>query len=347
MSTRKRALTGVIITLTLVCALLVTGVLSTRPAPRRAQAPALEVAPTIGQYTTVVDGQRFSYCGNGDLQTDPRAYDRVVFAIHGNDRRACGVAGAILASARMQETASRTLIIAPWFAMAKDVVAPEQRLHWSFYGWSQGDPSINPGPQLSSFEVMDRLAAQVTKPRTLAGFSGGAQFTARYSAATTVPFERVVIADPSTYLYFTPQRPGIDTAELARCPQYDRYRYGLENLNPYMASVGPRQLTERFLAQNTTYLLGEKDSDPRSLSLDKTCAAMVQGLNRLDRGERYYAYLKQVFGSRLHHTLRRVPDVDHDPVAMFTSDIGRQTLFPTPGATSATWPRWLVEQETR
>ena len=40
------------------------------------------------------------------------------------------------------------------------------------------------------------------------------------------------------------------------CPSYNDYRYGLNDLNPYMAAVGAGTIKARYGARRVTYLIG-------------------------------------------------------------------------------------------
>ncbi|OYO09044.1 hypothetical protein CGZ94_14970 [Enemella evansiae] len=279
--------------------------------------------------STMIAEKDFSYCSNGPVDDPPAEVRRVVFVVHGNDRRPCGMAGAVLAGATDAQR-EQTLVVAPRFASAEDTKDRAKELYWTFSGWSQGDPSVNPGAQISSYAVLDELIRRVGhRSVVVAGFSGGGQFVNRFAAGSASQPDRFVIANPSSYLYFTPARPGTPPEEVARCPGYNDYRYGLNQLNPYMAASGPKGLTERYGKRKVVYLLGDRDRDPRSSSMDKSCGANVEGPNRLERGQRYWAYLPSVYGPeiRTRQQLHLVPGVAHDAVGMFTAAPARQALL--------------------
>lgn len=283
----------------------------------------------VVQRSTTIAEKNLSYCANGTIDDPPPEVRRVVFVVHGNDRRPCGVAGAVLAGATDAQR-RQTLVVAPRFATAEDTKDRSAELYWTFYGWSQGDESVSPGGRISSYAVLDELIRRVgNRSVVVAGFSGGGQFVNRFAAGSASQPDRFVIANPSSYLYFSPARPGTTAEDLTRCPGYNDYRYGLNQLNPYMAATGGKGLTERYGKRSIVYLLGDRDRDPRSSSMDKSCGANLEGPNRLERGQRYWAYLASVFGPDIgtRQQLHLVPGVAHDPVGMFTADAASTALL--------------------
>jgi hypothetical protein len=67
------------------------------------------------------------------------------------------------------------------------------------------------------------------------------------------------------------------------------------------------------------------DNDPNHSQLDKSCAAMLQGLERKNRAELFVEYLYHVYGKRWSLTV--VPDAGHDDDKMFASPEEMQWLF--------------------
>src|SRR2546421_6582582 len=131
---------------------------------------------------------------------------------------------------------SSAFIVAPQFLASVDIAArtavPDNTLYWDVEGWKGGDPALGPAP-ISSFTAMDCLLRQVTEPArdadkppvVIVGNSAGGQYVNRYAAVGRAPDElasrgisvRFIIANPSTYLYFSrdppvavPSGPGIN-----------------------------------------------------------------------------------------------------------------------------------------
>ncbi|GAB3622890.1 hypothetical protein GCM10027418_09720 [Mariniluteicoccus endophyticus] len=289
---------------------------------------ALDDKPTLR--STIVGGKLVQYCGNGSIDRPPATVRRVIFMIHGNDRGSCNAAGAVMKAGTADELRT-TMVVAPRFPMATDSgVDHRNQLHWSFYGWSQGDVSLNTDAPISSFAVLDNLASRVPRTsRVMAGFSGGGQFINRYAAGTPVEATRFVIANPSSYLYFTSKRPGVDPKLLLTCPHYDRYRYGMSERNTYMRQWTPEELQRRYASRDVVYLLGDADNDPKSSSMDIECGAQSQGSNRYERGRNYWAYLPSVFGARIteRQSMFVVRGVAHDGGRMMADPNGKKALF--------------------
>src|SRR3546814_15741650 len=77
-------------------------------------------------------------------------------------------------------------------------------------------------------------------------------------------------------------------SEREDCPDYNDYKYGLQDLNSYMDAVGAEALPARYEHRNVIYLLGQGDHDPESSSLDDSCEGMWEGPNRLYRGTAFH-----------------------------------------------------------
>ena len=135
---------------------------------------------------------------------------------------------------------------------------------------------------------------------------------------------RYVVANPSSYAYFSPQRPV--KFDIANCPGFNDWKYGMQNLPDYAGGRGAQQLEQDYVSRDVTYLLGQQDTDPNHPALDKSCEAETQGAYRLMRGHNYFDYLKQRH-PQLGHRLVEVPGVGHDGDKMFTSPEGEKVLF--------------------
>jgi hypothetical protein len=118
-------------------------------------------------------------------------------------------------------------------------------------------------------------------------------------------------------------------AVLAACPRYNEYRFGLEDLNQYTWGVGGDGLRARYAARTVVFLLGGRDNDPRAPDMDASCSANLQGADRLERGNLYYAILGAQFGPDIYarQTKAIVADAPHSPSRVFNSTAGRDALF--------------------
>jgi hypothetical protein len=113
------------------------------------------------------------------------------------------------------------------------------------------------------------------------------------------------------------------------CPGYNDYKYGLADRNTYMSRLSSTQIVNRYRDARVSVLLGELDDDPAAADLDTTCAAMLQGPTRLQRGLIHANYLRHVFGAAigdLHRTII-VSNVGHSAEEIFRSPCGVAELF--------------------
>ena len=171
----------------------------------------------------------------------------------------------------------------------------------------------------------------------VAGHSGGGQMAQRYAvlgqAEATLRAQgtavRYVVANPSSYAWFSADRPV--EAIVRTCPSYNRWKYGMTDLPPYAARQDAAALETRYAARDVVYLLGTLDTNPNHPVLDKSCMGETQGPYRYARGHAYFASLQTMFGAKLHQTLHDVPGVGHDGDKMLTSACGLAALFDIPG----------------
>lgn len=295
------------------------------------------------------------YCGTKAVDQPNPTIQRLVVVVHGDSRNACDHASYIEQSATAAGVAASTLVVAPHFATADDISASDSSLlYWSDGGWKSGSQSVT-SPYArpwttSSYAVMDLLIQQVASTGTfpnlgsvvVVGHSAGGQFTNRYAAASRVgidtatgPSYRFVIANPSSYLYLDGRRyhagvlGPLTAGEVAACPGYDNYKYGLVSPYVYLRDNNAAAIPERYRARNVVYLLGDADTSTTDASLDKSCEGEWQGSQRLERGTLFYQYLANVYGSTVYSTHSKVvvAGIGHDAKGMYVSAKGVAALF--------------------
>ncbi len=310
-----------------------------------------------------INGSRLKipYYSSHDLDKSNTKIERAVVVVHGTDRNAATYYTDMMTAASMSGTnLNSTIIIAPQFLLEEDVNVhslDNEHLYWSNDGWKSGsfsrNETTNPRPQrISTYAVLDtimlRLANNLPNLKSIifAGFSAGGQLTNRYSATTAIVdilcakyqiSTRFIVGSPSSYLYIDNKRVIEGTKNqfaipTTSCIEYNDWKYGLGNLYNYPAIFGAETIRNRFEKREVVYLLGEKDNNPKSASLDTTCEAKLQGRERFDRGIIYFNYLKSYYGSKIvnFHSLYTVPNIDHDHYGIFTSKIGLFHLFQSP-----------------
>ena len=289
---------------------------------------------------------------------------RAVIIVHGRLRDADKHFDLTMRAANASNAASDTVIIAPQFLSTADAARHNLEpafARWNIEAWLGGENAKGPFP-LSSFEVIDALVAKLAD-RThfpnlerivIAAHSGGAQIIQRYAvvgradqvlakaglqpyadgmdasvARSSAMRMRYVVANPSSYLYFDATRPRPND----RCAEIDRWRYGVNEPVAYVQG-DMKAIEQRYLTRRVIYLLGGADVDPNHSAIDKTCMAEAQGLNRLERGNAYFAHVTKrakMQNITLRHTRIEVPGVAHDADRMFNSVCGKAALFDAPG----------------
>lgn len=321
-------------------------------------------APLCGQRIVVTSGHvtwKIPACLNLPLDQANPAITRAVVGIHGIDRFANAAFGALVETERAANHPNRfTLVLAPQFLTETE----RERYHvsddvpcWKDSRWIQGDESAAAGARrntISSYRVVDLLIGRLIDRRlfpnlrtiVVAGHSGGGQFVQRYAAGNAINEAlgsqgidiRYVVANPSSYLYLTPERPAPGALDQFAVPapqirnkvsSFNNYKYGLDRLNPYMRERGIDRIRSAYAHRKVLYLLGQRDNDPRHPQLDRGKAAMLEGPTRLDRGVAFYRYLYHLYGAEVERCqqLAIVPGVGHNARKMFASDAGRKALF--------------------
>ncbi|AUL50560.1 hypothetical protein BTL47_06855 [Bordetella holmesii] len=301
------------------------------------------------------------YASKNLKRDDLRGVRRLVIVVHGIKRDATRSYEAV--SALMGNNPERlddTLIIAPKFSSAIDTGFGHMPA-WRRASWEDGELSMQvkgrPAP-VSSMQVLDDLlhelasAERLPALRTvvLPGHSAGAQLIQRYAVLNNVDDDlrnkgldvRYVVANPSSYLYLTAERPradgrGFAPYERGICPTYNQYKYGLDQVPGYLRTGDPARLAPRYAARNVTYLLGSADNNPEHQFLDKTCGAEAQGATRWARGLGHWRYevaiaQRHAEWPALAHQAQEVVGTGHNVAAMFGSTCGARALL---GETSA------------
>lgn len=312
-------------------------------------APVKVVAPDRMEVASTHARGTIPLYASHDLAAAGPAITRAVIVLHGRLRNGdVYKRSADLALAAAGADPARVLLVVPQFLAPPDIAAHALRddmLRWGTSSWMGGEPSL--GAAISSFEVLDAILDRLADRRlfpaldriVVAGHSGGGQVVARYAAVAKAESRvaakgiavRYVIANPSSYLYFSPERPGADGApapfDAAACPTYNDWKYGPFKPVPYAKGAPIDEVEKAFAARDVVYLLGTADTDPNHPALDKSCAAEAQGAYRYARGIGYVRYLRSRHGEALRHRLLEVPGVGHDGEKMFTGACGRAALF--------------------
>lgn len=312
---------------------------------------------------------RLPYLATTDLERSHRHISSAVIGIHGMARDAAAVLSTLRRARRLSrvdgDDPGPALLLVPVFPVKSDARAglvPDDVPCWSAQGWKEGNRSVgldgrSPLPRLPSFAVIDlvleRLADRQLYPAlrrvALVGHSAGGQVVQRHAAASALPDRLTaagvtvlhLVANASSYLYLDERRPtaggGFARPAADDCPDWNRYKYGLEEPNSYVGTSSTALILDRFRRRDLVYLLGTADDDMAHPELDRSCAARLQGCHRLERGRQYHAHLASVLGpeAAAQHRLVLIEGVGHDARGMLTAAATRRYLFGGSGSGSA------------
>jgi pimeloyl-ACP methyl ester carboxylesterase len=292
-----------------------------------------------------------------DLSMSQPGVTQALIVFHGKLRNADTYNQSGLDSIKHAGDAGKgTLLITPQFLQQIDADQfhlPPGILRWGPEAWMAGDNALN--APVSSFDAMDAILARLAdrkifpnlKNVVVAGHSGGGQVVQRYAVVgrggdvlmRVGVHVRYVIANPSSYVYFSPERPVLNPhAEFTfalpgkTCyGKYDRWKYGVNDPPPYLGSESFTALEQRYVRRDVIYLLGTNDVDPNHPALDKSCSGEVEGPYRFFRGKAYFRYMEtrhpELAEASASQQLWFVPGVEHDGDKMLNSPCGLAALF--------------------
>jgi pimeloyl-ACP methyl ester carboxylesterase len=336
---------------------LALAVLSTVLAAESARSTVEEVAHGSLRVTTSAGTGLLPIYVSSDWSKPQPRVTRAIVIFHGKKRNAAGYFRSTKEAAQSAGDAGReTIVIAPQFLAEEDAAAfhlDPAVLRWHHERWEGGENATGPAA-ISSFDAIDavlaRLADRLLFPDlvqvVLAGHSGGGQILQRYAvvgrgevALTRVGVRvRYVIANPSSYVYFSEDRP-LSTTSFARytgsCKGFNHWKYGVQDAPPYVGQTSFADMEESYSRRDVVYLLGSADTDPHHPDLDVSCEGEAEGPQRFARGTAYFAYIKARHPEGFSQRLWEVPGVAHDERGMFHSSCGMEALFDLAGCPSA------------
>jgi len=309
--------------------------------------PVNAVAPARVDVAWAGGVARFPIFASVDISQAQPGITRAVLLFHGLQRNAdVYFADALAAQRAAGPAAASAVMIAPQFLADFDAAAHHltpDTLAWKGEGWTGGEPAASPGP-ISSFEAIDAILRRLADRRlfpdltviVVAGHSAGGQIVSRYAVVGKAEEElrghiavHYAIANPSSYLYLTPERP--EPVSASSCPNFDAWKYGFASGVPSYVTMSAAALEARFVKRRVTYLLGTADIDPNHRVLDKSCAGAAQGPYRLARGHAFFNMLQRRHPDGLNQTLHEVKGVAHDGGRMYGSVCGLAAMFGTAG----------------
>ncbi len=272
--------------------------------------------------------------------------DRAVIVVHGANRNPDDYFATMIGATQRYGVLDRTLVIAPHFQTASDGADPDEPI-WTSGGWKRGDQSNTlPGDPdgISSYGAVDRILAilgdSLRYPRlrkvVVTGHSAGGQYVHRFAAGSRMEESlphlrfRYLPANPSTWLFLGPERAGQGEGggwglpDRSQCPNYNRWHYGLEEVNPYIAAQELEQVRAQLSSRDVQYFVG--DADVGTDMLDMSCGAMLQGPNRYLRGLTVFSFMETYYPDN-ESELSVVPAVGHSSSGIYNSLQGQAVLF--------------------
>lgn len=218
------------------------------------------------------------------IPKERRDETKIIYTIHGISRNAEEHITGFIPQAEQYGT----VIIAPLF--------PKN----NFPRYQQLGTSVNKERADMAFDQVLQDAHEWLKippaPMHLFGFSGGGQFVHRYAMFYPKRVARMVLAAPGWYSFPDPER---------------KYPYGIKSTRDWPKLTFAM---ESFLQIPTLVMVGEND-DLRDRDLNKARAIdSFQGLNRIERAERWTAAARALgrsYGISANFRLEQVTNASH------------------------------------
>ncbi len=303
------------------------------------------------------------YVSNLPIDTQNVNITHLIIAIHSSNHDAYMVFNSckeLLVKYNKQK--DNIIILAPQFLMQKHLGenSEEDLLYWNvspFYGSSiSTTKSFDGDLRISAYYILEDIIADFCNkkvfPRlnriTILGHSAGGQLVNRFAASNTVEFDKArsqkinikyIVMNPSSYVYFSPKRSVgwskktfefPSDAQIGNNRGYNNYSYGLNKLYSFHRKKGLtlEKMRELYPQRQIVYLLGQKDCVPDG-SMSKHPSAMIQGRNRLERGQIYFGHLIDEFGPEIkeNQKLRIVKGVGHYGKVIILSTPGRVSIL--------------------
>ena len=171
------------------------------------------------------------------------------------------------------------------------------------------DWSVSLVPEIA--DAVRRKAGRPGMPYYLIGHSAGGQFVGRTAAFVETDARRIVVSNPSSYVFPTRDRP---------------FPYGFGGLPDDLSDDAALR---RYLARPVTIYLGTLDTE-RDADLDTSAGAERQGRTRLERGRSAFRAAEALASRRgwaFGWSLVEARGVPHDHETMFNHPSTRAALF--------------------
>ena len=313
------------------------------PVPPPRPVPCTFANATCAERVEIGDGVYLRVFSTHLLATGDATVSRGLIVVHGNSRNPDTYFDSGVLAVAEGGAAGTIAVVAPYFQTIDDGPAADEA-YWSSAGWKRGNLSRpeGPSPRVSSYAALDSIVRlflhagrfpAITKI-VVTGHSAGGQVLHRYAATSQVQENaragvsfRYVVANPSTYLYLGPERQAAEGAFAVPgggCADYNEWHYGLEDRNTYAGALEDDTIRALLSRRDVRILIG--DADTLSASLDQSCGANLQGVNRYVRGQTIVRFMEALHPGH-NHVEMIVPGVGHSNRSMWSSEVGLQALF--------------------
>jgi pimeloyl-ACP methyl ester carboxylesterase len=307
-------------------------------------APCLTPTASCTEYVAIRSGPaRVLVYRSHSLTTPAPDITHAIIAIHGAERDAATSFRIAMAATVLRGRPDQTLVIAPRFAARAergcndDLAAGE--VNWpcdvQLRDWRMGGSAVSDGT-LASFDVLDQLLTTIENrfPNlqrvVIVGHSAGGQFVTNYQMTNPVHEglrvpPTYVAANASAYAYPDQARP--TDINLATCPMYADWPFGMSARVGYVSRSTSEQIREHAAQRPITVLVGELDTQVAGGGFFGSCAALAQGATRRERGETFGKHMATRYNARQNTAV--VPGCGHSESCMFLSRPGMTALFPS------------------
>ena len=316
---------------------------TTTPQPPARPVPCTTANSICAERVVIGSGVYLPVFSTHSLATGDQSVSRGLIVVHGNNRNPDTYFDSGVLAVADGGVVGTTAVVAPHFQTDDDNPQSDEP-RWSSPGWKRGNLSLSegPSPRVSSYTALDSIVQiflntsrfPAMREIVVTGHSAGGQVLHRFAATSQVEEGaragvtfRYVVANPSTYLYLGPERAapqGTFAMPGAGCADYNEWHYGLEDRNTYAGALEADTIRAQLSRRDVRILIG--DADTLSASLDQSCGANLQGVNRYVRGQTLVRFMDVLYDGHSHvETI--VSGVGHSNRSMWTSPEGLRSLF--------------------
>ncbi|MCB2212443.1 T9SS type A sorting domain-containing protein [bacterium] len=319
-----------------------------------ATAEPVQSVPDGRFYITVGDEQICTpYLSNQSIDETHPNRDRCVIILPGGSRDIEQVGDWMQQAAFQADALETTLLVGIQFLLETDVdthLLNDDVVFWDHMAWYNGDVSDSSGhnpryARASSFTFTDSLVYHIWQLNphfetfVITGPSAGGKYTQRYAATNRIetylaqndgPPMIYTTINNGSFVYMDAGRraidgtfPEADDLSLTFIPRYNKYPYGLEELNDYSAETGSQTIYNQYRYRWGFYIIGELDNGPNSD--DQPMA--LQGYNNIQRNVVYAEHLTSTYGTDHNHEVIVIEGADHNTHEIILDPTTWEPLF--------------------